>query len=138
MPRDDLLPSLRMTHCRKRTAIAYRVRTEIASVLGVYSGGQNYEAQFATSRASPENAPILNVPDACRQNAVGRTKGIRVLCFYILPTCETCTFDGALSMKTVPAPILIAGPGNGRLHRAVVVTRPQGQRNCRYQARQLL
>jgi toxin ParE1/3/4 len=44
--RDDLLPGLRVTHYRKRTIIAFRVTGDLVSVLGVYYGGQNYEAQL--------------------------------------------------------------------------------------------
>lgn len=46
VPRDDLLPGLRMTHYRKRTLIAYQVNGRIVSILGLYYGGQDYEAQF--------------------------------------------------------------------------------------------
>lgn len=46
VPRDDLLPGLRMTHYRKRTVIAYQVNGRTVSIVGLYYGGQNYEAQF--------------------------------------------------------------------------------------------
>ena len=40
------MPGLRMTHYRKRTLIAYQVNGRIVSILGLYYGGQDYEAQF--------------------------------------------------------------------------------------------
>lgn len=46
VPRDDLLPGLRLTHYRKRAVIAYRVSVDTVSILSLYYGGQNYEAQF--------------------------------------------------------------------------------------------
>jgi toxin ParE1/3/4 len=48
VPRDDLLPGLRVTHYRGRTVIAYRVTGETVAVLGVYYGGQDYTANFQT------------------------------------------------------------------------------------------
>ena len=42
--RDDLLPGLRVTHFRKRTIIAYTLETEVVSIVGVFYGGQDYEA----------------------------------------------------------------------------------------------
>ncbi|MBC8641384.1 type II toxin-antitoxin system RelE/ParE family toxin [Caballeronia sp. EK] len=42
--RDDLLPGLRVTHFRKRTIIAYTVEKEVVSIVGVFYGGQDYEA----------------------------------------------------------------------------------------------
>lgn len=46
VPRDDLLPGLRTTHYRKRTVIAYQVNGRNVSIVGLYYGGQDYEAQF--------------------------------------------------------------------------------------------
>ncbi|MEM5387868.1 type II toxin-antitoxin system RelE/ParE family toxin [Paraburkholderia phymatum] len=46
VPRDDLLPGLRVTHYRKRAVIAFRVTGDIVSVLGVYYGGQDYETRL--------------------------------------------------------------------------------------------
>lgn len=46
VPRDDLLPGLRVTHYRGRTVIAYRVTGKTVAVLGVYYGGQDYPASF--------------------------------------------------------------------------------------------
>ena len=48
-PRDDLLPGLRTTNHRRSTVIAYTVdeNTKTISILGVFYGGQNYEAILA-------------------------------------------------------------------------------------------
>lgn len=46
VPRADLLPGLRITHYRKRAVIAFRVTGDTVSVLGVYYGGQDYEARL--------------------------------------------------------------------------------------------
>ena len=46
VPREDLLPGLRVTHYRGRDVIAYRVTGETVAVLGVYYGGQDYTADF--------------------------------------------------------------------------------------------
>ncbi|MDR5809197.1 type II toxin-antitoxin system RelE/ParE family toxin [Caballeronia sp. LZ019] len=45
--RDDLLPGLRITHFRKHTIIAYALKTEVVSIVGVFYGGQDYEAALA-------------------------------------------------------------------------------------------
>jgi plasmid stabilization system protein ParE len=45
--RDDLLPGLRITHFRKRAIIAYTLETEVVSIMGVFYGGQDYEAALA-------------------------------------------------------------------------------------------
>ncbi|WP_250502537.1 type II toxin-antitoxin system RelE/ParE family toxin [Caballeronia sp. AZ7_KS35] len=42
--RDDLLPGLRVTHFRKRAIIAYTLDPEVVSIVGVFYGGQDYEA----------------------------------------------------------------------------------------------
>jgi toxin ParE1/3/4 len=44
--RDDLMPGLRVTHFRKRAIIAYLLESEVVSVVGVFYGGQDYEAAF--------------------------------------------------------------------------------------------
>lgn len=41
--RDDLSPGLRITHYRKRTAIAYAIEANQVFILGIFYGGQNYE-----------------------------------------------------------------------------------------------
>lgn len=53
VPRDDLLPGLRMTHYRKRTVIAYQVNGQVVSIVGLYYGGQDYEGQFADEPGEP-------------------------------------------------------------------------------------
>jgi len=40
--RDDIRPGLRLTHFRKRTAIAYTADEFQVTVLGIFHGGQNY------------------------------------------------------------------------------------------------
>lgn len=44
--RDDLRPGLRITHFRKRVAIAITVddADQTVTVLGIFAGGQDYEA----------------------------------------------------------------------------------------------
>lgn len=46
--RDDLLPGLRITHYRHRTIIAFIVDADSAtvSILGVFHGGQDYDARW--------------------------------------------------------------------------------------------
>ena len=46
--RDDLLPGLRVTHFRKRSIIAYTVETDVVSIIGVFYGGQDYEAALTS------------------------------------------------------------------------------------------
>jgi plasmid stabilization system protein ParE len=42
--RHNLLPGLRVTHFRKRAIIAYMLDPEGVSIVGVFYGGQDYEA----------------------------------------------------------------------------------------------
>lgn len=42
--RDDVRPGLRISNYRKRTVIAFAVDAEQVSIIGVFHGGQNYEA----------------------------------------------------------------------------------------------
>jgi toxin ParE1/3/4 len=42
--RDDIRPGLRITNYRKRAVIAFIAESEIVSILGVFYGGQDYEA----------------------------------------------------------------------------------------------
>lgn len=44
--RDDLLPGLRVTNYRKSTTLAFRVDTDamVIAIIGVFHGGQDYEA----------------------------------------------------------------------------------------------
>lgn len=46
--RDDLLPGLRITSYRRRAVIAFLVDTpaRTVSIVGVFYGGQDYEARF--------------------------------------------------------------------------------------------
>lgn len=44
--RDDVRPGLRITNYRKRVIIAFCVEGDTVSILGVFYGGQNYEAIF--------------------------------------------------------------------------------------------
>ncbi len=44
--RNDLLPGLRITHYRKNTIIAFVVEETEVQILGIWYGGQNYEAEF--------------------------------------------------------------------------------------------
>ncbi|VXC91469.1 Plasmid stabilization system protein (fragment) [Burkholderia sp. 8Y] len=46
--RDDLLPGLQVTHFRKRAIIAYMLEPEGVSIVGVFYGGQDYEAALAS------------------------------------------------------------------------------------------
>ncbi|MFH8133458.1 type II toxin-antitoxin system RelE/ParE family toxin [Pantoea osteomyelitidis] len=45
--RDDLLTGLRVTNWRKRTVIAFVLEDEQVKILGIWYGGQQYEAGFA-------------------------------------------------------------------------------------------
>lgn len=42
--RDDVRPGLRITHYKKRAVIAFDVEAGQVSIIGVFYGGQNYEA----------------------------------------------------------------------------------------------
>ena len=42
--RDDVRPGLRITNYKKRTVIAFDVDEERVSIIGVFYGGQDYEA----------------------------------------------------------------------------------------------
>ncbi len=42
--RDDIRPGLRITHYRKRTVIAFEVNADQVAIIGVFHGGQDYEA----------------------------------------------------------------------------------------------
>ncbi|WP_338129448.1 type II toxin-antitoxin system RelE/ParE family toxin [Xenorhabdus bovienii] len=41
--RDDVRPGLRITNYRKRVVIAFEVESTFVSILGIISGGQDYE-----------------------------------------------------------------------------------------------
>ena len=42
--RNDIRPGLRVTNYKKRAVIAYSVVADLVSILGVFYGGQDYEA----------------------------------------------------------------------------------------------
>lgn len=42
--RDDVRPGLRITSYRKRVVIAFAVHADQAQIIGIFYGGQNYEA----------------------------------------------------------------------------------------------
>lgn len=42
--RDDIRPGLRTTHYKKQTVIAFSVQHEQIAILGIFYGGQDYEA----------------------------------------------------------------------------------------------
>lgn len=42
--RDDIRPNLRITHYKKRTVIAFAVMEDRVAIIGVFYGGQDYEA----------------------------------------------------------------------------------------------
>ena len=42
--RDDVRPGLRITSYRKRVVIAFAVDADQAQIIGIFYGGQNYEA----------------------------------------------------------------------------------------------
>jgi plasmid stabilization system protein ParE len=41
--RDDVRPGLRITNYKKRTVIAFDVKSEAISIIGIFYGGQDYE-----------------------------------------------------------------------------------------------
>jgi toxin ParE1/3/4 len=45
-PRDDIRPGLRTTSYRRRTEIAYTAEDEKISIIGVFHGGRDYEAEL--------------------------------------------------------------------------------------------
>ena len=47
VPRDDLLPGLRVTHYRQRVVIAYLLDPEVVSIVGVFYGGQAWEPSLS-------------------------------------------------------------------------------------------
>ncbi len=50
VPRDDIRPGLRVTHHKGRTIVAYAVDDEQrrVTILGVFYGGQDYEASLSS------------------------------------------------------------------------------------------
>ncbi len=45
--RDDLSPGLRITNYKKTCVIAFRVREDTVTIIGIFYGGQDYEFQLA-------------------------------------------------------------------------------------------
>lgn len=65
MRRDDLLRHLRITHYRRSTIIAFRVRPDLktVSIVGVFYGGQDYTALLqgdGNERSSKYEEPAEN------------------------------------------------------------------------------
>lgn len=56
--RDDVRPGMRTTTYKKRTLVAYEVDESsgelVVNVLGVFHGGQNWEAALREGRGDPE------------------------------------------------------------------------------------
>lgn len=49
---EDIRPGLRVTNYKKRTVIAYTVDVELVSIIGIFYGGQDYEAALQTELES--------------------------------------------------------------------------------------
>ncbi|MGE4238948.1 type II toxin-antitoxin system RelE/ParE family toxin [Ramlibacter sp.] len=62
--RDDVRPGLRITNYRKRAVIAFDVEADTVSIIGVFYGGQNYEAKL---REDSDLQPSLLVAPAAKQ-----------------------------------------------------------------------
>ena len=45
-PRDDIRPGLRTTSYKRRTEIAYTAEQEKVSIIGVFHGGRDFEAEL--------------------------------------------------------------------------------------------
>ena len=48
--RDDIRPGLRVIGFRRRVRIAFEVTGEVATILGIFYGGQDFEAAFDEER----------------------------------------------------------------------------------------
>jgi plasmid stabilization system protein ParE len=44
--RDNIRPGLRVISFRRRTVVIFQVDEDIVSIIGIFHGGQNYEAMF--------------------------------------------------------------------------------------------
>ena len=51
--RDDVRPGLRITNYKKRAVIAFHVDADLVSIIGVFYGGQNYEAILSDVTVNP-------------------------------------------------------------------------------------
>ena len=45
--RDDIRPGVRVTNYKKRCIIAFRVRKDVVTIVGIFYGGQDYESHLA-------------------------------------------------------------------------------------------
>lgn len=54
LKRDDLRPGLRTLGFRRRVTILFEVSQETTTILGIYYGGRNYEADYAADDILPE------------------------------------------------------------------------------------
>ncbi|MEE3626630.1 type II toxin-antitoxin system RelE/ParE family toxin [Nitrospirillum sp. BR 11752] len=52
--RDDVRPGLRITNYKKRAIIAFNVDAELVSIIGVFYGGQDYEAILGDDTGNDE------------------------------------------------------------------------------------
>lgn len=52
-PRDDIRPGLRITSYRKRTVIAFAIEADRVAIIGVFHGGQNYQATLEPDDEGP-------------------------------------------------------------------------------------
>lgn len=50
--RDDLRPGMRTVGFKRRVTILFSVTKDTVTILGIYYGGQNYEADFASDGTS--------------------------------------------------------------------------------------
>lgn len=50
--RNDIRPDLRMTYYRKRVAVAFVVQDEQVSIMGIFYGGQDYQARLGNPAES--------------------------------------------------------------------------------------
>jgi toxin ParE1/3/4 len=46
MARDDIRPGLRVFGFRRRVSIAFEITDDVVIILGIFYGGQNFEAAF--------------------------------------------------------------------------------------------
>jgi plasmid stabilization system protein ParE len=46
MQRNDIRPGLRVTNYKKRAVIAFTVESDLVSIIGIYYGGQDFEADL--------------------------------------------------------------------------------------------
>lgn len=61
-PRDDIRPGLRTVPYRRRTVIAYAVDADQVSIIGVFHGGRDYEAELQPE-SDTDNPSIARLED---------------------------------------------------------------------------